>query len=190
MKHRSAVKKIGKDRKHKIALLRNMATSLLKSEKVLTTTLKAKELKKFVEKLITRAKKNTLHNRRVVYRHLKDTFILKKLFEKIASRYRNRNGGYTRLYKVGRRKGDGAEMSYIELLPADFEDTTIDASKSDSAKQSPDQSPKQSNEEDNNTSTKSTSSSAKPEIKKSPEKQASTESKAKEKEKITTNLNV
>ena len=121
MKHRLKSIKLGKDSKHRKALLRNLATSLLKSERIRTTTTKAKQLRPFVEKLITRAKKDTLHHRRLVYRDIKKREVLKKLFENIGQRYQNRNGGYTRIYKLHQRKGDDAQMSLIELVEEKME---------------------------------------------------------------------
>ncbi len=116
MNHRSKIKKLGKDRKHRKAMLRNLSTSLLKSEKIKTTLPKAKVLKSFVEKIITRSKSDTVHHRREVYKNIKNTRILKKLFEDIGKRYKNQKGGYTRIYKAIRRKGDGATQCYIELV--------------------------------------------------------------------------
>ncbi len=117
MRHKVKTKKIGKDLKHKKAILKNLALSFLKKEKVTTTVTKAKIFKSFIEKIITRAKEDTLHNRRMVYKKIKDTSVLKKLFVNIAKRYQNRNGGYTSLYKLGKRKGDASEMALLQLVP-------------------------------------------------------------------------
>ena len=116
MNHRNSVKKIGKDHKHKKAILKNMALSILRHEKIKTTVPKAKIFRSFIEKIITRAKVDSLHSRRLVYRDIKNTLLLKKLFENIATRYKDRNGGYTRIIRVGQRKGDGAEMCYVCLV--------------------------------------------------------------------------
>ena len=116
MNHRKSVKKIGKDRKHKKAILRNISLSFLKYETIKTTVSKAKIFRSFIEKIITRAKKDTLHNRRLIFRDIKDTKLLKKLFKDIAIRYQNRKGGYLRLIRIGQRKGDAANMCYVSFV--------------------------------------------------------------------------
>jgi large subunit ribosomal protein L17 len=116
MNHQNGVKKIGKDSRHRIALLKGLATSLFRHEHVVTTTAKGKSLKSFAESLIERGKVDTLHNRRMAYRAIRDTAVLKKLFENIGKRYQNRKGGYTRLLHLGMRKGDGGETCRVELV--------------------------------------------------------------------------
>ena len=116
MNHRNAVKKIGKDYKHKKAILRNMALSILKHGQIKTTVVKGKIFRSFIEKIITRAKLDNIHNRRLVYRDIKDTILLKKLFENIAVKYKDRPGGYVRIIKLGQRKGDAAEMCYVSFV--------------------------------------------------------------------------
>ena len=116
MNHRNGVKKLGRDRAHHRAILNNLALSFFKYEKIKTTKLKAKVLRSFVEKIITRSKVDDLHNRRLVYRNVRDTKIIKKIFEDIGKRFQNRNGGYTRIYQIGQRKGDGADICYLELV--------------------------------------------------------------------------
>ena len=116
MKHRIHLNVLGRDRSHHLSILRNLSLRLFKHERIRTTKVKARYLKSFAEKMITRAKKDTLANRRLIYRDLKDTLILKKLFEDIAKRYQNKKGGYTRIFKLGPRKGDGAEIVLIELV--------------------------------------------------------------------------
>ncbi|BBM88695.1 50S ribosomal protein L17 [Spirochaetota bacterium] len=123
MRHLVKTKRIGKDSKHKRAILRNLSRALISRERVLTTIAKGRLLRGFIEKLITRAKTNTLHNRRIVYKDLYDASLLTKLFDNIAKRYESRPGGYTRIIKVGMRKGDGSEMCYVEFVPELLRDT-------------------------------------------------------------------
>ena len=97
-------------------MLKNMVTSLFRHEKIVTTTPKAKELKRYADKVITLAKRATPHARRIAYRDVRDVEVLNKLFGPIADRYKTRPGGYTRLVRVGRRAGDNAELAVIELV--------------------------------------------------------------------------
>jgi large subunit ribosomal protein L17 len=97
-------------------MLRNMATSLFRHERIETTTAKAKELRPVAERLITLARRGDVHARRLAGRKIQDRDVLGKLFDDIAPRYAERPGGYTRILKLGHRKGDGAEMSLIELV--------------------------------------------------------------------------
>ncbi|RKX96619.1 MAG: 50S ribosomal protein L17 [Bacteroidetes bacterium] len=116
MRHLKKGRKLNRDKEHRKAMFSNMVTSLLRHERIKTTTPKAKELRRYCEKIITRAKENTLHNKRIVMKKIKDRDIVAKLFDEIAPRYKNINGGYTRIIKMGNRLGDGAEMSIIELV--------------------------------------------------------------------------
>jgi large subunit ribosomal protein L17 len=97
-------------------MLRNMVTSLLRHERISTTTPKAKELKRFVDKIITLGKRGTPHARRIAARDVRDLEVIEKLFGPIAERFAKRPGGYTRIVRVGRRAGDNADMSVIELV--------------------------------------------------------------------------
>jgi large subunit ribosomal protein L17 len=99
-----------------LSLLRNLAISLIENEAIETTEAKAKELRPFVERLITKAKSGTLHDRRLAIRHVRKREAADKLFREIGPRYAKRNGGYTRILKTGHRKGDGADMARIELI--------------------------------------------------------------------------
>ncbi len=116
MRHRKRVSKLGRKSFHRKAMMNNMATSFLKHEQIKTTKEKAKALRSFVEKIITRAGENTVHNKRIVAKKIKDRDILAKLFDVIGPRYKERKGGYTRTYKLGTRKGDATEMAIIELV--------------------------------------------------------------------------
>jgi large subunit ribosomal protein L17 len=116
MKHRVAGRKLGRTSSHRLALLRNLATALFERERIRTTLMKAKELRPFAEKLVTMAKKETLHARRQVLRHIHDREVVAKLFETVSARFAQRPGGYTRILKLGPRRGDAAEMAIIELV--------------------------------------------------------------------------
>jgi len=117
MRHQKAGRKLGRTSSHRKAMFRNMLTSLFEHEKIETTDAKAKELRKIAEKIVTLGKKGDLHSRRQVLRVISDKKIAKNLFDQIAPRYQSRNGGYTRIFKVGRRQGDNAPLSIIELIP-------------------------------------------------------------------------
>ena len=109
-------RKLGRTTDHRLAMLRNQVTSLLRNGKIETTVQKAKETKRMTEKMITLAKRGDLHARRQVLAYVYDETVVKQLFDEIAPKYAERNGGYTRILKVGPRKGDGAEMAIIELV--------------------------------------------------------------------------
>jgi large subunit ribosomal protein L17 len=128
MRHRVAHRKLGRITPHRIALLRNLATALFEKERIRTTLPKAKELRPFAERLITLAKReeNRLHARRLAARHIQDPAVMKKLFDTIGSRFATRPGGYTRILRLGSRKGDGAEMAYLELVGYEFKPATKD----------------------------------------------------------------
>ena len=130
MRHRVAHRKLGRVTEHRLALLRNQAQELLRHERIKTTVPKAKELRPFVERLITVAKRGiadgaeggrVLHARRLVARHLADGDVARKLFETIAPRFASRPGGYTRLLRAGRRRGDDAEIAQIELVGSEYQ---------------------------------------------------------------------
>src|SRR5512142_402186 len=116
MKHRVVGRRLDRTTEHRTAMFRNMVTSLLRHERITTTTPKAKELKRIAEKIITQAKRGTTHARRLVHRDVRDSEVLQKLFGPIAERFKARPGGYTRLVRIGRRVGDNAELAMIELL--------------------------------------------------------------------------
>jgi large subunit ribosomal protein L17 len=138
MRHRVAHRKLGRTTPHRIALLRNLATALFEKERIRTTLPKAKELRPFAERLITLAKRDTdrLHARRRAARDLQDPAVVKKLFETIGARFATRPGGYTRILHLGPRKGDGAEMAYLELVGYEYKAASKDekgAKKKDAA---------------------------------------------------------
>ncbi len=115
MRHRKKGRALSRTSSHRKAMLRNMATSLLVHERIRTTEAKAKELRPVVEKLITLGRTDDVHSRRRARRMIEDRAALQKLFDDIGPRFRERPGGYTRILKLGTRKGDGAEVAIIEL---------------------------------------------------------------------------
>ncbi len=119
MRHRKAGKQLGRNSSHRKALLRNMVTSLFKYERIETTDVKAKAVRPVAEKLITLAKRGDLHARRQALAYIREKEITHKLFGELKDRYLDRQGGYLRLVKKGNRKGDGAPVSIVQLLPAD-----------------------------------------------------------------------
>ena len=121
MRHKIGHRKLQRSAGHRTALLRNLAASLIKHEQILTGTAKAKELRPYVEKLITLAKKGGLSNRRLANSRLQDDVQLTKLFDVLAERYKDRNGGYTRVIKAGFRASDAAPMAIIELVDRDVD---------------------------------------------------------------------
>ena len=122
MRHKIGVNPLERKGSHRESLIRNMITSFFRYERVKTTKTKAMEVRRTAEKMITRAKVDSVHNRRMVGRRIKDKAILAKLFTDIAVRSRERNGGYTRVYKLGQRQGDAAEMVILELVDQDTEE--------------------------------------------------------------------
>ena len=116
MRHRQAGRKLGRTTAHREMMMRNLVTSLVLYEKIITTAAKAKELRSVAEKMVTLAKREDLHARRQAGEVLNDEKALKKLFESIGARFRERNGGYTRITKLDYRMGDGAPLAAIEFL--------------------------------------------------------------------------
>ena len=119
MRHNKKFNHLGRTADHRKAMLTNMAISLIKHKRITTTLAKAMALKKFVEPLITRSKNDTTTSRRVVFRYLQDKYAVTELFKEISTKVADRPGGYTRIIKLGIRKGDAAEMAFIELVDYD-----------------------------------------------------------------------
>ncbi|MCA1796102.1 MAG: 50S ribosomal protein L17 [Geobacteraceae bacterium] len=119
MRHNKSGRRLGRNSSHRKAMLRNMVTSLLDQEKITTTDARAKELRKLAEKMITLGKKGDLHARRQALSVIQDKKVVAKLFDRLAPRYAERNGGYTRIMKVGNRAGDNAPVSIIEFVEHD-----------------------------------------------------------------------
>src|SRR3990172_2066252 len=131
MRHRVAYRKLGRITPHRIALLRNLATALFERERIRTTLVKAKELRPYAERLITLAKRedDRLHARRRVLRDIHDSAVVKKLFDTLGARFAARAGGYTRILRLGPRKGDGAEMAIVELIGSEYQPEKKDEGK-------------------------------------------------------------
>ena len=119
MRHGSGHRKLGRTSAHRTAMFANMSASLIKHEQIITTLPKAKELRPFVEKLVTLAKSGTLHDRRIAISRVRDVTQVGKLFDTLAARYKERNGGYIRIMKAGFRHGDNAAMAIIEFVDRD-----------------------------------------------------------------------
>ncbi len=116
MYHNRAYRKLGRTHTHRLATLRALSTALFRRERITTTLMKAKELRPFAEKLITRARRDNLHARRLIGRHIQDQEVARKLVTTLSPRFADRPGGYMRIIKLGRRQGDGAEIAVVELI--------------------------------------------------------------------------
>ncbi len=120
MRHQIDKRKLGRTSEHRLAVLRNLATSLFERERVMTTVAKAKELRRFAERAITLAKDGTIHSRRLALKYVWKKEALKKLFDEIGPRFEGRNGGYVRVVRIKERKGDGAPMAMVELVGSEY----------------------------------------------------------------------
>jgi len=120
MRHRKKGKKLGRTNTHRKRTLQSLSNALIENKRITTTLPKAKALRPFVEPLITRAKEDSEHNRRQVFRHLQNKQAVRELFDEVSARVGDRPGGYTRIIRAGRRSGDGAELALVELV--DFND--------------------------------------------------------------------
>lgn len=116
MRHNAGYRKLGRTKEHRRALLRNLATDLFRHERLTTTLPKARELRPYAEKLITLARRDDLHSRRLVLARISDKTVVKKLFDTLGPRFASRPGGYSRVLKLGPRPGDGADMAIVELV--------------------------------------------------------------------------
>ena len=129
MNHRNGFNPLSRTTAHRRAMTRNMVTSLFRYERITTTEAKAKEVRKAAEKLITRAKVDSVHNRRTVAKFIADEKILNKLFTEIGPRMKERNGGYTRIIKLGFRQGDAADTVIFELVDYKLPDSSAEEEK-------------------------------------------------------------
>ena len=120
MRHRKSGRKLGVTTKHRKAMFRNMATDLLRNGKINTTDTRAKEIRRVVEKLVTLGKNGSLHARRKALAYVRDRAVVEKLFSELAQRYMERPGGYTRIVKLGYRRGDNAPISLVELVTEEY----------------------------------------------------------------------
>ena len=128
MRHRSGLRKLNRTSSHRLAMFRNMSVSLIQHEAIKTTLPKAKELRRVIEPLITLAKEPTLANKRLAFARLRARDAVVKLFAEIGPRYKERNGGYTRVLKMGFRQGDNAPMAFMELVDRpEVADEVVDA---------------------------------------------------------------
>lgn len=126
MRHGKAFNHLSRKKGHRVALLRNLASALIKHKRITTTLAKAKALRVFIEPLMTKSKNNTTHSRRTVFSYLQNKDSITELFSAVAEKIATRPGGYTRVLRTGFRKGDGAEMAMIEMV--DFNNVMISAS--------------------------------------------------------------
>ena len=122
MRHRKAGKRLGRTTSHRLAMVRNMVTALLDHERIVTTTPKAKEVRRIADKMITLGKRGDLHARRRALGMVRDKRVVAKLFSKLRDEYMDRNGGYTRIIRTGNRPGDAAPMAILELINYKEED--------------------------------------------------------------------
>ncbi|MCF6289753.1 MAG: 50S ribosomal protein L17 [Desulfobacterales bacterium] len=126
MRHRKAGNRLGRTSSHRKAMMRNMVTSLLEHERIVTTTPKAKELRKLADRMITLAKRGDLHARRQALAVIRDKAVVAKLFDELKDEYMDRKGGYTRIIRTGTRPGDAASMAIIELVNYKEDDVEVD----------------------------------------------------------------
>lgn len=134
MRHQMRGRKLGRSPAHRRALFRNQLASLVREERIKTTLHKAKELRPIAEKVVTQGKRDTLHARRLVNRWLPQRDLVKKVFDEISPRFEGRPGGYTRIVKLGPRRGDGAEMAIIEFVELGDKEPEPDKKKGKSKK--------------------------------------------------------
>jgi len=137
MRHRRTGRKLGRTSSHRKAMFRNMVTDFLDKERIITTVAKAKELRPFAEKMITLGKRDNLHSRRRALSIIRRKSVVHKLFDSLAPRYADRNGGFTRIIRLGFRKGDSAETAIIELVDREGEKDTPKKSKKAPSKKEP-----------------------------------------------------
>ena len=132
MRHNNKINHLGRTYSHRAAMLYNMAVSLVMHKRIFTTLAKAKELRKYVEPLITKSKNDTTHSRRLVFQQLRDKYAVTELFKEVSQKIGDRPGGYTRIIKPGNRLGDNAEMCFIELV--DYNELMLKAAKKTTTK--------------------------------------------------------
>ena len=134
MRHQMANRKLGRTASHRAALFRNQLASMIEHERIVTTLIKAKELRPIVERMVTLGKNDSVHNRRQAARTISENTLVQKLFTDISARFNERPGGYTRIVKLGPRRGDGAEMAILEFVDYKLEDAAPAAAKGGAAK--------------------------------------------------------
>ena len=134
MRHQVAGRKLGRTTSHRIAMFRNMVTSLLEKERIRTTRQKAKEVRRIAERMITLGKRGDLHARRQAFAYIRDKAVVHKLFEDLSRRYAQRPGGYTRVLHLPPRPGDNADMAYLELVERDGKEAKAASDKAGESK--------------------------------------------------------
>jgi len=172
MNHRNGFNPLSRTTAHRRAMSRNMVTSLFRYERITTTKSKALEVRKSAEKLITRAKEDTVHNRREAAKFIQDEKILNKLFTEIGPRMKERNGGYTRVLKLGYRQGDAADVVILELV-----DYKLDTDKADKAEKAESKPAKKAPAKADSTKTTKTASKSKEAVEKKPASKKTSEKK-------------
>jgi len=175
MRHGKKINHLGRTAAHRKAMLANMACSLIEHKRINTTVAKAKELKKYVEPLITKSKNDTTHNRRVVFSYLKNKYAVSELFREVVDKVGDRPGGYTRIIKTGNRLGDNAEMCMIELVDFNEIYTNEKKAKSKSTRRS-----RRGGGSKSQSTQASSTSAPNAEVKEEPAKEEVTEAKAEE----------
>ncbi len=181
MRHSMANRKLGRTSSHRKALFRNQLASLIEHERIVTTLIKAKELRPIAEKIVTLGKKGTLHARRNAGKMLASDALLRKLFDDLAPRFQERAGGYTRIVKLGNRRGDGAEMAILEFVDFTFGETASAApepakkSKAKPAKTDEDEAPAEASDDKEEKPAKKAAAKKAP-AKKAPAKKAAAKS--------------
>lgn len=175
MRHGNKINALGRKKAHREAMLANMACSLIEHKRINTTVAKAKELRKYVEPLITKSKADSTHSRRVVFSYLKNKEAVTELFREVAPKVAERPGGYVRILKTGRRLGDSAEMAMVELV--DFNELMLETGKPAKAKRSRRGGKKKTSGEGAAAAESTTETKAKSEAKEKPAKEAKAEEK-------------
>src|SRR4030067_1781179 len=187
MRHRVAVRKLSRHTQHRELMFRNMVVSLLQYERIKTTLAKGKEVRSWADKIITLGKKGTLHARRQAFALLRNEGIVKKLFDEIAPKFKDREGGYTRVYKLGWRQGDGAPLSLVELVifshPEEKKQSTIKKAKEVLEKVTPKKKSKEEKKEKEKEKAKGKEKEKKEKKEKKEEKEAHKGKKEKQKKK-------
>lgn len=192
MRHQVRKKRFGRTTSHRIAMFRNMVTSLILEERITTTVVKAKELRRFAEKMVTLAKTGTLHARRQAAAFVRTNDAVKKLFAELGPRFQERKGGYTRILKLGNRLGDGAPMAIIEYLgyqakpkkaKAEAGQAAEEAPKAEKKAKAPKKEPKKDKGDEAKAEKAAKKEAKKPKAEKKPAKKAEKEEKPKKKEK-------
>jgi large subunit ribosomal protein L17 len=141
MRHKNAGRKLGRKTPHRISMFRNLVTSLLDKERIRTTLPRAKEVRPIAERMITLGKRESLHARRQALAFVRDAEVVSKLFKDLAPRFAQRNGGYTRIVRLGFREGDGAQMAILELIGSGYKAPKAEGKKGKKGKKAEKQTP-------------------------------------------------